>query len=187
MNIKYFSVVIFSSILFILGSFSSFTYLQYEQFVVAEEKESEGNGQRRPHRGPPPESKEACSGKSEGDSCGFTSPYRGEINGDCRTVRNGDFACVPEGGPPGRRDGKRPKDGEGQRRSPGGGPPPESKEACSGKNEGDSCGFTSPYRGEINGDCRTVKNGDVACVPEGGPPGRGGNEGSRDGKDSPGY
>ena len=110
MNIKYFSVVFFSSILFILGSFSSFTYLQYEQFVVAEEKKNEGEGQRRPHGGPPPEAKEACSGKSEGDSCGFTSPRGDEIKGDCRTVRNGDFACVPEGGPPGRKEQKPPED-----------------------------------------------------------------------------
>lgn len=110
MIIKFRSILIFSSILFIFGSFSSFTYLQYEQIVVAEEKESEGDGQRRPHRGPPPESKEACSGKSEGDFCGFTSPRGDEIKGDCRTVKNGDFACVPEGGPPGKRDHERPED-----------------------------------------------------------------------------
>jgi len=58
MIIKFRSILIFSSILFILGSFSSFTYLQYEQFVVAEEKKNEGEGQRRPHGGPPPEAKE---------------------------------------------------------------------------------------------------------------------------------
>ena len=112
MIIKFRSILIFSSILFIFGSFSSFTYLQYEQLVVAEEKESEGDGQRRPHRGPPSESKEACSGKNEGDSCGFTSPYRGEINGDCRTVKNGDVACVPEGGPPGRGGNEGSRDGK---------------------------------------------------------------------------
>ena len=102
MNIKYFSVVIFTSVLFILSSFSSFTYLQYDYVVVAEETKIEDEGQRRPHDGPPPESKEACSGKNEGDSCGFTSPYRGESNGDCRTVKNGDLACVPDGGHPGK-------------------------------------------------------------------------------------
>ena len=110
MNIKYFSVVIFTSVLFILSSFSSFTYLQYDYVVVAEETKNEDESQRRPNDGPPPEAKQACSGKNEGDSCGFTSPYRGEINGDCRTVRNGDFACVPEGGPPGKRDRERPED-----------------------------------------------------------------------------
>jgi len=111
MNIKYFSVVIFTSILFVLSSFSSFSYLQYDDVVVAEETKNEDEGQRRPPGGgPPPEAKQACSGKSEGDSCGFTSPRGDEIKGDCRTVKNGDFACVPEGGPPGKKDHKPSED-----------------------------------------------------------------------------
>jgi len=111
MNTKYFSVVIFTSVLFILSSFSSFSYLQYDYVVVAEETKNENEGQRRPPGGgPPPEAKQACSGKNEGDSCGFTSPRGDEIKGDCRTVRNGDFACVPEGGPPGRKEQKPPED-----------------------------------------------------------------------------
>ncbi len=110
MNIKYFSVVIFTSVLFILSSFSSFTYLQYDYVVVAEETKIEDEGQRRPNDGPPPEAKQACSGKNEGDSCGFTSPRGDEIKGDCRTVKNGDFACVPEGGHPGKKDHERPED-----------------------------------------------------------------------------
>ena len=111
MNIKYFSVVIFTSVLFVLSGYSSNTYLEYEHLVVAEENEGEGERQRRPPGGgPPPEAKQACSGKSEGDSCGFTSPRGDEIKGDCRTVKNGDFACVPEGGPPGKKDHKPPED-----------------------------------------------------------------------------
>ena len=111
MIIKFRSILLFSSLLFIFGSFSSFTYLQYEHLVIAQEKKSEGEGQRRPPGGgPPPEATEACSGKNDGDSCGFTSPRGDEIKGDCRTVKNGDFACVPEGGPPGKRDNEKPKD-----------------------------------------------------------------------------
>jgi len=59
MIIKFRSILIFSSILFILGSFSSFTYLQYDSVVVAEETKNEDEGQRRPPGGPPPEAKEA--------------------------------------------------------------------------------------------------------------------------------
>jgi len=63
MNIQYSSVVIFTSVLFVLGSFSSFSYLQYDYVVVAEETKNEDEGQRRPHDGPPPEAKDACSVK----------------------------------------------------------------------------------------------------------------------------
>lgn len=112
MIIKTRSILIFFSILFILGSFSSFPYLQYENNAVAQENKNEDEGQRRPHGGPPPEAKEACNGKNEGDSCGFTSPRGDEIKGDCRTVKNGEFACVPEGGHPGKKDQKPPEDDE---------------------------------------------------------------------------
>jgi hypothetical protein len=47
-----------------------------------------------PHR-PPPEALDACSGKSDGDACGFTSPRGDQISGSCRTPPGSGLACVP--------------------------------------------------------------------------------------------
>ncbi len=48
-------------------------------------------------------------------------------------------------------------------------PPQEAIDACRGKNQGNSCQFTSPH-GAITGTCRSIGN-QLACAPEGGPPG----------------
>ena len=57
-----------------------------------------GNGGGR--HGPPPEAIEACSGKSENDSCSF-SGRRGTVEGSCIVPpREETLACAPEGGPP---------------------------------------------------------------------------------------
>ena len=47
-----------------------------------------------PQGGPPQEAITACSGKSQGVSCTFTTP-RGMITGTCQTPPNGSLACVP--------------------------------------------------------------------------------------------
>ncbi len=64
------------------------------------------------------------------------------------------------GGRPGGPQGQGPQ-GQGGRRTP----PPEALSACEGSSEGSSCGFDTP-RGRMNGTCRTVPEGVVACVPE---------------------
>ncbi len=64
-----------------------------------------GNDGRRPPHGPPPEAIAACEGKSEGDSCEFTSPRDETIGGICRNIEE-QLACAPKGGP----HGGRPKD-----------------------------------------------------------------------------
>jgi hypothetical protein len=51
---------------------------------------------------------------------------------------------------------------------PGGSPPEEAIEACSGLNEGAQCEIASP-RGAILGTCLPIQT-ELACVPEGGPP-----------------
>ena len=57
-------------------------------------------GDRGGHRGPPPEAIEACSGKSENDTCSFSGP-RGTVEGSCIILpREETLACAPEGGPP---------------------------------------------------------------------------------------
>jgi hypothetical protein len=53
-----------------------------------------GQGSRRT---PPPEAIDACSGRSEGDACGFQAPM-GRVDGECRQVPEGQTACVPAGG-----------------------------------------------------------------------------------------
>jgi len=54
---------------------------------------------------------------------------------------------------------------------PLGGPPQQAIDACSGVSEGDACEFTAPH-GTITGTCMLIE-GQLACVPEGGPPGGG--------------
>jgi len=68
----------------------------------------QGQGQGGHPPGPPPESIEACQGKSENDACSFTSP-RGTVEGLCLSPR-GQLHCVPKDGP-GR--GKGPGNGKG--------------------------------------------------------------------------
>lgn len=47
-------------------------------------------------RGPPPEAVAACSGQSNGSSCGFTAPRNGHrIAGMCRVTPDNSTACVP--------------------------------------------------------------------------------------------
>jgi hypothetical protein len=48
-----------------------------------------------PLGGPPPEARAACSGKTEGSACSFTTP-RGPMSGTCRSVPEG-RVCVPAG------------------------------------------------------------------------------------------
>ena len=50
---------------------------------------------------PPVEAFEACSDKSEGDSCSFTGG-RGDVSGMCKAPPHGEgeLACAPEGGRP---------------------------------------------------------------------------------------
>ncbi|MCB1734902.1 MAG: YHYH protein [Gammaproteobacteria bacterium] len=58
-----------------------------------------GNAPRDGRRGPPQEALTACEGRASGTSCRFEAPH-GEIDGQCRKVRDGSLACVPSGGPP---------------------------------------------------------------------------------------
>ena len=64
----------------------------------------------------------------------------------------------------------RPGDGDGRR-----GPPPEAIKACEGKERNDQCSFTGRHDDTIEGTCLAPPDIDqLACVPEGGPPERGG-------------
>ena len=49
--------------------------------------------------GPPAEALAACSGRHEGDECGFISPRGDNITGVCRTPPSMPLACIPSGGP----------------------------------------------------------------------------------------
>jgi hypothetical protein len=110
--------------------------------------------------GPPPEAFSACAASSAGASCTVTFPDGKTANGTCRAPPdgNGALACAPSGGPGGHR-----------------GPPPEAVSACSNQSSGAACSFTHHDR-SISGTCRAApddSNGALACVPEGGPRGRG--------------
>ena len=48
---------------------------------------------------------------------------------------------------------------------PRGGPPLEAIDACTGVALEQACRFESPH-GELNGTCREVRDGSVACVPD---------------------
>lgn len=56
----------------------------------SQERRGPGGGGRG---GPPQEAISACSGKSSGASCSFTTP-RGKISGSCRSIQS-NVACVP--------------------------------------------------------------------------------------------
>jgi len=56
-------------------------------------------GQPAQNGQPPQEAIDACVGSSEGARCQVDTP-NGLLDGICRTVQTGEFACVPEGGPP---------------------------------------------------------------------------------------
>lgn len=60
----------------------------------------QGPGMRRPRGLPPREAVEACLGHQEGDVVEFNAPH-GMVRGTCRMIQ-GQLACVPAGGPPGR-------------------------------------------------------------------------------------
>lgn len=53
--------------------------------------------------GPPPEAISACASKNQEIPCSFVTPRGDTINGTCRQVPEGKFACVPQnmGGPGG--------------------------------------------------------------------------------------
>lgn len=58
-----------------------------------------GDREGRGRHGPPPESIEACTSASEGNSCSF-SGRRGEtLQGVCAVIRDEQLACVPENAP----------------------------------------------------------------------------------------
>ncbi len=54
-----------------------------------------GPGMRR--CGPPPEALAACEGLASEAQCSFVGRRDESIQGQCRTVRDGAMACVPEG------------------------------------------------------------------------------------------
>lgn len=49
------------------------------------------------------------------------------------------------------------------------GPPPEAVQACANQSVGTQCSFTG-RRGEVEGQCAETPQGEMACMPEGGPP-----------------
>ncbi|MCP5141308.1 MAG: YHYH protein [Chromatiales bacterium] len=68
----------------------------------------------------------------------------------------------------------RGESGRGPAGGPGGGrrgPPQEAIDACQGRSSGASCVINTPH-GELDGSCRKVRSGEMACVPAGGPPPR---------------
>lgn len=57
-------------------------------------EDSDRSGQRR--QGPPAEAYEHCDGKSEGDAVSFTNRRGEDVQGTCRTTRDGRLAAVPD-------------------------------------------------------------------------------------------
>ena len=78
----------------------SLLHITFMMLAMWSEAEPGGEDRRLP-QGPPQEAIAACEGKSEGDSCEFTSPRDETISGTCRSIEE-QLACVPEGGPRGR-------------------------------------------------------------------------------------
>lgn len=49
------------------------------------------------------------------------------------------------------------------------GPPPESIEACAAASEGDSCSFSGRRGEELQGVCKSLRDEQLACVPDNAP------------------
>src|SRR5437016_493265 len=65
---------------------------------------TQGEHKPRHHRVPPKAAINACSGKSEGDACQFTTPRGKAISGMCHNTRDKKyFACRPKRGPEGQK------------------------------------------------------------------------------------
>lgn len=50
------------------------------------------------------------------------------------------------------------------------GPPPEAVEACATQSTGAQCSFSSRGGDTVTGQCSETPKGEMACMPEGGPP-----------------
>jgi hypothetical protein len=87
-----------------------------------------------------------------------------------RCVRAGDVVATPNGDPTAIRAGMT-VDASSSSGSdmPSDPPPQEAIDACSGDSGGDACEVNTP-QGAITGTCTSIE-GQLACVPEGGPPG----------------
>jgi hypothetical protein len=96
------------------------------------------------------------------------------INNFARCVRGGVSGAILTGGEIDQfpTSGSMQPGGQGgQPGGPLGRPPQEAIDACSGAGEGDDCEFMAPH-GKVTGTCRLIE-GQLACVPAGGPPGGG--------------
>jgi hypothetical protein len=49
-------------------------------------------------------------------------------------------------------------------------PPQEAIDACAGRSQNTACSFAGGNGGTISGTCQTLQTGQLACVPQGGPP-----------------
>ena len=93
-------VLLLASSLFI----SAGTYAQSSnEYQGADNSGQNPPGRHSRHPGPPTEAIQACDGAGESEACSFTSPRGDEITGTCEYLPDDQFACAPEGGPPGAR------------------------------------------------------------------------------------
>ena len=68
----------------------------FAQLISGNEGSGSGRGQGQGRGGPPKEAVEACSAKSEGDSCSFSGRKGYNVAGTCTTKQNV-LVCFPEG------------------------------------------------------------------------------------------
>jgi hypothetical protein len=124
------------------------------------------SGQRGPgqqgqnmQRGPPQEAIDACSGKSDNDTCAFTMGGNA-VTGFCRSRPNGVLTCFRFN----MGQGGMFRNGTQQGRRFGGGLPQEAVDACEGKPVNDTCEFRMNGT-VVQGACMLRRSGNVTCVP----------------------
>jgi hypothetical protein len=122
------------------------------------QRPSQGEGQERPRRGPPPEAIEACSGKAAGAACTFVGRQGEKLTGTC-------FA-PPAGGPPGGGQG-----------SSGGGQGAQGQAGQGGAGAGQSSGKNASGQPSPPVACRPAGMGQGGPGGPGGPGGAGGTGG----------
>jgi len=84
---------------------------------------------------------DACTGKSENETCEFKINET-SINGTCTSRRGGELTCFPS------RFNQRP--------------PQEMLDACAGKSENETCEFKL-NENMVNGSCRSRQGGELSC------------------------
>jgi hypothetical protein len=73
----------------LIGAVLMVLFLAGTSYAQDAPEQSQGAGAEHSHRAPSQASIDACSGKSEGDGCSFTTPHGKNVSGSCSKAKDG--------------------------------------------------------------------------------------------------